>query len=262
LDGKNYTPVNYDGAFHGRIPLRTAFANSYNIPPVRIAQKLGADKVKEFGEKMGINSWNGVENYGVSITLGGVDVRMTDMANAYGTIANNGKLVMLDPFLEIKNSHSETVYKKEAKGDAVVDEGVAFIISDILADNRARSGAFGLNSTLNIPGARVSVKTGTTDNKRDNWTIGFTPKVVVATWVGNNDNTPLSPNLASGITGAAPMWNKLMSMMIDKTGTPSAINVPANVVKRFCAGQLHHQVHLRLPLRSDLRLRVFSCSKI
>ena len=235
--GPSYSPVNYDGAFHGRIPLRTAFANSFNIPPVRIAQKLGAALIREQGEKMGISSWNGVRNYGVSITLGSVDVRMTDMANAYGVIANGGGRVDLDPLLEIKDSYGKTVYKKNPTHTPIIDEGVAFIISDILSDNNARRIEFGLDTPLNIPGARVSVKTGTTDNKRDNWTIGYTPNVLVATWVGNNDNSPMNPVLASGITGAAPMWNKIMTMMLEKLGTPSASIVPSNVIKKFCLGQ-------------------------
>ena len=235
--GPSYSPVNYDGVFHGRIPLRTAFANSFNIPPVRIAQKLGAALIREQGEKMGISSWNGVRNYGVSITLGGVDVRMTDMASAYGVVANGGQRVDIDPLLEIKDSYGKTVYKKNPTYTPVIDEGVAFIISDILSDNNARRIEFGLDTPLNIPGARVSVKTGTTDNKRDNWTIGYTPNVLVATWVGNNDNSPMNPVLASGITGAAPMWNKIMTMMLEKLGTPSASIVPSNVIKKFCLGQ-------------------------
>src|SRR3989344_5487054 len=184
--GPSYTPVNYDGAFHGRVPLRTAFANSYNIPPVRLVQKFGADKVKEFGEKMGIYSWDNVRNYGASITLGGVELRMTELSTAYGVIANGGKRVDLDPLIEVHDSHGQTIYKKAPQKVEIVDPGIAFIISDILADNNARSASFGPNSALNIPGARVSVKTGTTDNKRDNWTVGFTPDVLISTWVGNN----------------------------------------------------------------------------
>ena len=235
--GPSYTPVNYDGSYHGKVPLRTAFANSLNIPAVRVAQKLTPSAIKEFGEKMGIASWQGARKYGVSITLGGLEVRMTDMATIYGVIADGGKKVDLDPILSVKDSFGKTIYEKDPVAIPVLDEGVAFIISDILADNKARSIEFGLNTPLSIPGARVSVKTGTTDNKRDNWTIGFTPRVLVATWVGNNDNSPLNQALASGITGAAPMWNKIMSLMIEKTGTPSATVIPANVVKKFCLGQ-------------------------
>lgn len=232
-----YKPVNYDSTFHGKVPLRTAFANSYNIPPVRLAQKFGPESIKSFGEKMGISSWRNVKDYGVSITLGGVNTNMADLVTAYGVVANGGDRVELDPILEVKDSTGKVIYKKKALATPVLNPGVAFIISDILADNKARSGAFGPNSTLNIPGSRVSVKTGTTDSKRDNWTIGYTPKVVVATWVGNNDNTPMNQALTSGVTGAAPMWNKLMTMMLEKVGSSSALNIPDNITKKFCVGQ-------------------------
>ncbi len=235
--GPSYTPVNYDGTFHGRIPLRTAFANSFNIPPVRLTQKFGPDAVKNFGLKMGISAWEGIKNYGVSITLGGAEVKMTDLATAYGVIANGGEKVNLDPLLEVKDSTGASLYRKSPTSTDVIDPGVAFVISDILADNNARRIEFGLDTPLKIDGARVSVKTGTTDNKRDNWTVGFTPSVLVATWVGNNDNTPMNPALASGITGAAPMWHQLMSMMLDKVGTPSAFVIPGDIVKKYCVGQ-------------------------
>ncbi|KKQ96341.1 MAG: Penicillin-binding protein, partial [Candidatus Levybacteria bacterium GW2011_GWA1_39_11] len=231
-----YTPVNYDGAFHGKIPLRIAFANSFNIPPVRLAQKFGPDNIKSFGEKMGLSSWRGVKNYGISITLGGLEVKMTDMATIYGAIANNGRRVELDPVLEVKDFYGKSIYKKEPLEEQVVDPGIAFIISDILADNNARRIEFGLNTPLSIPGRRVSVKTGTTDNKRDNWTIGFTPDVLVATWVGNNNNTPMNQALASGITGAAPMWNKIIAYMLSKT-QESPLVIPSEIVKKYCLGQ-------------------------
>ena len=186
---------------------------------------------------MGIASWQGAKKYGVSITLGGLEVRMTDMATAYSVIANGGGRVDLNPVLSVKDSFGKKIYEKDPIAIPIINEGVAFIISDILADNNARRIEFGLNTPLSIPGARVSVKTGTTDNKRDNWTIGFTTDVLVATWVGNNDNSPLNQALASGITGAAPMWNKIMSLMIEKTGTPSATVIPGNIVKKFCLGQ-------------------------
>ena len=162
---------------------------------------------------------------------------MTELATAYGTIANKGRRIDLDPILEIKDSGGNIIYSKNPVGAQVVNPGNAFILSDILADNKARTLEFGPNSALNITEAKVSVKTGTTDVKRDNWTVGFTPKFLIATWVGNNDNTPMNQALASGITGAAPMWNKLTHMMLDKTGTPSAFTVPDNVIKKYCNGQ-------------------------
>lgn len=231
-----YTPVNYDGAFHGRIPLRTAFANSFNIPAVRTAQKLGVVNIVNFGREMGISSWKNANNYGVSITLGGGDVTMLDLATAYGTVANKGNRVNLDPFLVVSDSDGKVLYKKNPLPVQVLNPGVAYIISDILADNNARSLEFGTNSPLVIPGSRVSVKTGTTDNKHDNWTIGFTPNVLVATWVGNNDNSPMSQNLASGITGAAPMWNRIMKDLVS-TSYASSSALPSNVIRKFCLGQ-------------------------
>lgn len=232
---ESYKPVNYDGRFHGMVPLRLAFANSYNIPAVRIAEKLGPDLIAEYGRKMGISSWDPDGYYGLSIALGGNEVTMLDLATAYGVIANEGQKSELDPILEVKDSTGKILYEKEENPVQVIDRGVAFIVEDILSDNRARSNAFGTNSLLNIPNKRVSVKTGTTDNKRDNWTIGFTHDYVVATWVGNNDNTPLSPTLASGITGAAPLWRNIMEEIIsDKPEEP--ISVPNNLISKNCFG--------------------------
>ncbi len=233
--GPSYTPVNYDGKFHGRVPLRIAFANSFNIPAVRVAQKLGVDELVSFGKKMGISSWGSPENYGLSITLGAAEVSMVDLATAYGVIANNGSKVSLNPIVQITDSEGKVLEQKEVAPEPVVSPGVAFIVSDILADNKARSIEFGSNSPLSIPNQRVSVKTGTTDNKRDNWTIGYTPDVLVATWVGNNDNTPLSQALASGITGAAPMWNRIMTNMLQGRDT-AQIQTPEEITSKQCFG--------------------------
>lgn len=235
IQGPSYTPVNYDGSYHGRLPLRLAFANSLNIPAVRVAQKVGVENIIEQGKRMGITTWDESGNYGLSITLGGAETTMLNLATVYGTVANSGKRVDPDPILEIKDSQGETIYKKEPTESQVLDPGVAFIVSDILSDNKARSMEFGPNSPLNIPNHKVSVKTGTTDNKRDNWTVGFTPNVVVATWVGNNDNSPMSQNLASGITGAAPMWNKIITKMLEKENEGPLL-IPDSVVKRSCYG--------------------------
>jgi 1A family penicillin-binding protein len=233
--GQPYTPVNYDGKFHGKVPLRIAFANSFNIPAVRVAQKMGVDAIVEFGKQMGISSWGSADNYGLSITLGAAEVTMKDLATAYGVIANGGNRVDLDPILLITDTDGKVISKKEAKETSVIDAGIAYIISNILADDRARSIEFGTNSPLVIPNQKVSVKTGTTDNKRDNWTVGFTPDILVATWVGNNDNTPLSQALASGITGAAPMWHRIMSNMLASNGTQE-LTMPDDVVVKNCFG--------------------------
>lgn len=232
--GPSYTPVNYDGRFHGKVPLRIAFANSFNIPAVRVAQKMGVDDIVSFGKKMGITTWNDPAEYGLSITLGAAEVTMTDLATVYGTVANSGQRVNLDPILKVTDSEGKVLYQKEPKPVKVLDPGVAYIISDILSDNKARSTEFGTNSPLAIPDHKVSVKTGTSDNKRDNWTVGYTPNLLVATWVGNNDNTPLSQALASGITGAAPIWNRIMTELI--ASSYEEMKQPGDIVSKPCYG--------------------------
>lgn len=230
-----YTPVNYDGRFHGRVPFRIALANSYNIPAVKIAQRVGVEEIVNMGRAMGITSWGDSSNYGVSITLGAAEVSMLELSTVYSTIANDGERVDLNPILEVKDANGTVLEEKTVEPVPVLSPQVAFIMSDILADGRARSLAFGSNSPLTIPNHRVSVKTGTTDNKRDNWTVGFNDKYTVATWVGNNDNTPLSQAFTSGITGAAPMWNKIMTSLLEGT-TDEQVIVPEGVVGKNCYG--------------------------
>ncbi len=234
--GTAYSPVNYDGKFRGRVSLRIALANSLNIPAVKILDKIGVSNMGALAKKMGITTWNNPENYGLSLTLGAAEVKMTDMATAYGVLANEGKKVEVNPILEVLDPQGNVIEKKESKALDVLDPAVAYVVSNILADNGARAAAFGPNSILNIPGHTVSVKTGTSDNKRDNWTIGFTPSFLVATWVGNNDNSPMSQNLTSGITGAAPIWNRIMTMLISGKGDEK-LPMPSNIVQKYCIGR-------------------------
>ncbi len=235
-----YSPVNYDGAYHGKIPLRLAFANSFNIPAVKTLQKIGIGNMIDMGRKMGVTTWGEPNQYGLAITLGAAEVKMTDMATVYGTVANSGNKVDLDPILKITDYQGNLIYEKDgAEEKPVIDPGVAFIISNILSDNKARSLEFGTNSPLNIPNHIVSVKTGTSDNKRDNWTIGFTPSTLVAVWVGNNDNSPMSQTLASGITGAAPIWNKIMTGLLGNV-SDAPLQVPGDVIQKPCLGRVEY----------------------
>lgn len=236
----SYSPQNYDGLFHGKIPLRIAFANSFNVPAVKTLQKIGIPEMVATAKKMGITTWGNPNQYGLSLTLGAAEVKMTDLATVYGTIANLGKRVNLDPIIKVTNYKGDVFdnnHKEE--GIQVLNPGVAFIIANILADNKARSFEFGINSPLNIPNHTVSVKTGTTDNKRDNWTIGFTPSYLVASWVGNNDNSPMSQNLASGITGAAPIWNRIMTTLLPNV-SDVPLKIPENIVAKTCYGSLEY----------------------
>lgn len=206
-----YAPVNYDGKFHGATPLRYALANSYNIPAVKTLAKIGVPTMVDKGKSMGIESWQDASRFGLSLTLGAGEVTMLDMARVYGTLANGGKRIELMPILEVTDYTGRIIEKRTSKkGTSVVKPEIAWIMSNILSDNTARISAFGPNSSLVIPGHTVSVKTGTTNEKRDNWTIGYTPSMLTAVWVGNNNNAPMNPILTSGVTGAAPIWHAIM----------------------------------------------------
>ncbi|MDO8503920.1 MAG: transglycosylase domain-containing protein [bacterium] len=215
-----WCPVNYDGNFHGLVQARFALASSYNIPAVRVLALNGLPEFIDFARKMGISTLREPSDYGLSLTLGGGEVRMVDMAEAFGVFATGGIRQPLVTILEVKDWKGNLLEKTDIRdGDRVIPQEVAYLISHILLDNGARTAAFGESSYLVVRGhPEVSVKTGTTNDKRDNWTIGFSPEVVAATWVGNNDNTPMSA-IASGVTGASPIWNKIIKEALDRIET-------------------------------------------
>ncbi len=220
----DYCPKNYDNTFRGLTQIRFALGNSLNIPAVKVLALNGVENFMHFATQMGISSWTDPKQYGLSLTLGGGEVTMTDMATAFGVFANEGIKVPLQAILKVEDSSGHTLEEYnpvdgKRNGDKVLSEDTAFLISHILSDNNARSAAFGSNSILNVPGKTVSVKTGTTNNLRDNWTIGYTPTFLVATWVGNNDNSPMS-YVASGVTGASPIWQKIMKYALRDVKTP------------------------------------------
>ncbi len=231
----SYQPVNYDGRFRGKVPLRYALANSYNVPAVKVLNTIGVANFVNHATKMGIGTWGDSSRFGLSLTLGGGEVTMVDMAKAFGVFANQGFRRDIQPILKIEDQSGKSVFKMKPAQTKVLDEGVSFIISDILSDNTARSLAFGLRSALEIPGIKVAVKTGTTDIKKDNWTIGYTPNFLTAVWVGNNDGTPMNPALTSGVTGAAPIWNKMMGFVVKNYhGEKTWPQKPGNIVEKTC----------------------------
>ncbi|MGD8744022.1 MAG: transglycosylase domain-containing protein [Candidatus Woesebacteria bacterium] len=215
----NYCPRNYDNTFHGAQQARFALGNSYNIPAVRVLALNSIENFFDFARLMGITTWTDPDNYGLSLTLGGGEVTPYDMAQAFGVFANGGVRIPLISILKVEDWRGqvyEEVNTNEVEGDRVLDPDVAFLISHTLHDNNARSAAFGTASLLNVAGhPEVSVKTGTTNNLRDNWTIGYTKHILVATWVGNNDNSPMS-RAVSGISGASPIWNQIIAEALDK----------------------------------------------
>ncbi|MBI2025977.1 MAG: transglycosylase domain-containing protein [Candidatus Levybacteria bacterium] len=237
--GKDYCPVNYDGKFHGLVSIRTALGNSFNIPAVKMLKVNGLRAMIATASAMGITTFTNPDNYGLSLTLGGGEVKMVDMAQSFGVFANGGYKINLRPILKIMDKNGKVLEEYNPPtspifGKKVLPEGVAFIISDILSDNGARLAAFGGSSELVIPNQIVSVKTGTTNDYKDNWTIGYTPSFLVVTWVGNNDNTQMS-GVVSGVTGAAPIWNDIMSYLL-KGKIKEGLSRPSDVIqKQVCS---------------------------
>jgi penicillin-binding protein 1C len=234
--GKPYCPHNYDLRYHGIVQMRYALANSYNIPAVEMLDLNGLPAFISFAKKMGITTFTNPSDYGLSLTLGGGEVRMIDMATAFGVFANQGFKIDLHPILKITDRKGNVIeeYKPPSSpifGQRVLPSSVPFIISNMLADNQAREAEFGPNSALKITGKYVSVKTGTTNDYRDNWTIGYTPSYLVAAWVGNNDHTPMN-GVVTGITGAAPIWHDIMAHLIDGKN-PEIPQKPPNVFGEY-----------------------------
>lgn len=224
-----YCPRNYDGKFHGPVQLRMALGNSFNIPAVKMLKLNSVSAMVASASAFGLTTITDPTKYGLSLTLGGGEVHMTDMAVAFGIFANGGIRKDLVSILKVTDKNGKVLLEHKdpnlgkdipsqllLTGPRVISPETSFLISHILLDNNARLTEFGPDSELVVPGHAVSVKTGTTNDFRDNWTIGFTPQFLVATWVGNNNNKPMNPALVSGITGAAPIWNKLMIHVLDK----------------------------------------------
>ncbi len=238
-----YCPKNYDWKFHGPQQMRYSLANSYNIPAVKMLALNGLEDFIATASAMGISSWKDPSNYGLSLTLGGGELRMTELATAFGVFANSGIKIDLNPILEVKTHDGKILEENNPEnsppsGKRILPAEVTWIISNILSDNNARIPAFGANSKLQIPGKTVSVKTGTTDDLRDNWAVGYTPEYLTAVWVGNNDNSPMNPYVVSGITGATPIWNDIMSHLLEneKDIIPPK---PQNVIgANVCSGEL------------------------
>jgi membrane carboxypeptidase/penicillin-binding protein PbpC len=221
--GKEYSPVNYDGKFHGPIQLRFALGNSLNIPAVKLLSMIGMRDFLSKADALGLHTLAPTDanmaRFGLSIVLGGGEVRLLDLTSAYSAFARGGTAVDAQPIDEVKDFNNKIIYKSvNSKEKRVFSPEVSFLTSHILSDNNARADEFGLNSYLNVPGKTVAVKTGTTDDKRDNWAIGYTNEITVGVWAGNNDNTPMNPKIASGATGASSIWYRIMNQLLKKYG--------------------------------------------
>lgn len=228
-----YKPVNYDGKYRGPQQIRFALGNSINIPAVKMLGLVGVKNMLRTAYDAGLRSLEptdeNLSRFGLAITLGGGEVRLLDLVNGYATIAAEGVFREPAPILKVEDKDGRSLEsEKEKEGKEVIGRDVAFLISHILSDNNARSTVFGVNSLLNVSGKTVAVKTGTTDDKRDNWAVGYTPSYVVGVWVGNNDNSPMDVKIASGVTGATPIWNRVISTVLAGKGAEN-FNKPDNV---------------------------------
>lgn len=231
-----YCPQNYDGKYHGVVQMRFTLGNSLNIPAVKMLKLNGVDAMIATASAMGITTFDQPQRYGLSLTLGGGEVTMLEMATAFGVFANGGYRIDLHPILKVSNANGKVLeeykpFPNPIFGKQVLPPGVAYIISQILIDNNARLLGFGPSSELKIDNQPVAVKTGTTNDFRDNWTIGYTPTDLVVAWVGNNDNTPMG-GLTSGVTGAAPIWHNVMAHIL-KGKQAQWPRKPDNVIGKY-----------------------------
>jgi penicillin-binding protein 1C len=242
-----YRPRNYDERFHGAVTVRSALANSYNIPMVKLLDRVGVPRMLEMARALGIHSLAQDDDwYGLSLTLGGGEVTLLDLTTAYHTIANGGIYRTPQLVRELRDQHGEVipdallVMDQEANAqenaevlveeggvpvdrDAVLDPTTAFLVTDILSDEIARQPAFGANNPL-VLSRPAAAKTGTTSDYRDNWTVGFTRYLVAGVWAGNSDGRPMQS--ASGVTGAAPIWHDFMEGILSRPELLARLEAP------------------------------------
>jgi len=211
---KDYAPKNYNGKYNGPMSLRNALGNSINTTAVKTLAYVGVKTMLQQAYDMGLSTLEptseNLSRFGLAVTLGGAEVKMIDLASAYTAFANKG--LKMDPvgILKVEDKDGRVLEEyKQTDGKRVLTEQEAFIMSNILSDNSAREMTFGAYNSLVISGYQVAAKTGTTNDMKDNWTIGWTPNLLTAVWVGNNDNTAMG-SVVSGVSGAAPIWNKIM----------------------------------------------------
>lgn len=233
-----YEPVNYDGRFHGPVSARVALANSFNVPAVKALQYVGIYDPNNNGSgligmarRLGITTLTR-DDYGLALTLGGGEVTLLEMTSAFATLSNNGLRLPAVAITRITDYTGNLVYEyKRPGGEQAVRPELAYLVTSILADNEARTPMFGPNSALNLP-FPAAAKTGTTNDYRDNWTMGYTPDLAVGVWVGNANYTPMEG--VSGVTGAAPIWSEFMQYAVPRLtgGGASQFTRPANVVEK------------------------------
>lgn len=250
-----YEPVNYDGRYRGPMQVRYALANSINVTAVKMLAKVGLKDMLSTAYEMGISTLEptpeNMSRLGLSVTLGGGEVRLLELTSAYSAFLNQGFRVEPASILKVEDSKGKTLEQNEPeKGSRVLTPEEAFLIADILSDNQARSLVFGPNSLLNIPGRDVAVKTGTTNEKKDNWTVGGSPQIIVGVWVGNNDNSSMQA-VASGVSGASPIWRRILLESLDGKEV-KRFEKPGGIVEMGVDVVSGYEAHDGFPSRTEI----------
>jgi len=207
-NAKSYIPQNYDEKFRGPVSFRQALGQSLNVPSVKVLYLAGIDETLNIAEDLGITTLKDRSRYGLSLVLGGGEVKLLEMSAAFSVFAAEGIKSPTTSILKIENSKGKILEEYQNKSARVLDEQIARLISNILSDEETRSPMFGQHSSLYLENIPTAAKTGTTEEYKDGWTIGYTPSLVVGVWAGNN--TPTSMPRGSGLSVAAPIWNKFM----------------------------------------------------
>jgi membrane peptidoglycan carboxypeptidase len=213
-DNGCYSPDDYDGKFRGPITLRNSLAQSINVSSVKTLYLAGLDDSLSLARNMGIESLGDAGQYGLTLVLGGGEVSPLEITSAYGTFASGGIRNNPTPILQVADSAGNILESYQSRPRRVIPEEITSLVSDILSDNDARAPAYGQTSALSFSSRDVAVKTGTTNDYKDAWIIGYTPSVVLGAWAGNNENTPMEKKVAGFIV--APMWRALMDYVLTK----------------------------------------------
>ena len=251
---KDYSPQNYNGKFNGPMSLRNALGNSINTTAVKVLATVGVKDMLSLAYQMGLSTLEptkeNLSRFGLAVTLGGAEVKMIDLASAYTAFANGGTSMKAIGILKVEDKDGRVLEEyKKPDGKKVMTPQESFIISNILSDNSAREMTFGAVNGLQVSGYQVAVKTGTTNDKKDNWAIGWTPNLLSVVWVGNNDNTPMG-KIASGVSGATPIWKKIMVWELPKRNKED-FPIPSGIVNLTVDKVSGYLAHDNFPTRTE-----------
>jgi len=247
---KPYEPKNYNLKENGPVTIRKALAGSLNIPAVKVTYLTGINNVLDFAEDLGYTTFNDRSRFGLSIVLGGGEVKLLEHVNAFAAFANEGINYQISPILKIEDKDGKIIYKYKEEKKKSLEPEISRLITDILSDDEARSYIFGSGSKLTLPGRPVAAKTGTTNDYKDAWTIGYTPDLVTGVWVGNNDSTEMNRG-ADGSIIAAPIWNQFMREALKNTSVKQ-FNKPKEIItnKPVLDGQETGEIKIKIDTMS------------